>query len=68
MDVILHLLVHIAKAHSVEAVSVAHVVVALLAQAVASEVEEVVDLLAEEAQVEASETAEGGRVKYKVGE
>ena len=65
MDVILHLLAHIVKVHSVEAVSVAHVVVALLAQAVASEVEEVVDLLA---QVEASETAEDVRVKYKVGE
>ena len=46
MDVILHLLAHIAKAHSVEAVSVEHAVVALLAQAEASEVEEAVDLLA----------------------
>jgi hypothetical protein len=35
---------------------------------VASEVEEAVDLLAEEAQVEASETEEDVRVKYKVGE
>ena len=68
MDVILHLLAHIAKAHSEEAVSVEHAVVALLAQAEASEVEEAVDLLAEEAQVEASETAEDVRVKYKVGE
>ena len=68
MDVILHLLAHIAKAHSEEVVSVEHAVVALLAQAVASEVEEAVDLLAEEAQVEASETAEDVRVKYKVGE
>ena len=65
MDVILHLLAHIAKVHSVEAVSVEHAVVALLAQAEASEVEEAVDLLAEEAQVEASETAEDVRVKYK---
>jgi len=68
MDVILHLLAHIVKVHSVEAVSVVHAVVALLAQAVASEVEEAVDLLAEEAQVEASETEEDVRVKYKVGE
>ena len=68
MDVILHRLVHIAKVHSVEAVLAAHVVVALLAQAEASEVEEAVVLLVEEAQVEASETAEDVRVKYKVGE
>ena len=68
MDVILHLPAHIVKVHSVEAVSVVHAVVALLAQAVASEVEEAVDLLAEEVQVEASETAEDVRVKYKVGE